>query len=140
MRGKDSRCLEVILFLLILIHAPQVLHAGDFYTVNVFYDFDKPTNITYYEYVFNGTNCISSGWTANKESKVIKSENVTIYDRINPNAPSGIYKLRVRTIINGTKYDRTVKVAIIGKETNYYYIISSVFSAGVLFYIFKRFR
>jgi len=130
----------MILLLLILIHAPQILHAGEFYTVNVSYSFDNPTNVTFYEYVFNGTNCISSGWTANKRSAIVTSRNFTIYDRINPNAPSGIYKLRVRTWINGTKYDRTQEVVVIGrKSNNIYYLISALASGLLLYYIFKRF-
>ena len=131
----------MIILLLILIHAPEILHAGDFYTVNVSYQFDNPTNITFYEYVFNGTNCISSGWTANKRSTIVKSGNFTIRDRISPNAPSGIYKLRVRTWINGTKYDRTQSVVVIAnRNPQVYYIISTLGSGLLLFYLFKRFR
>ena len=117
-----------------------MIHAGDVYSVNVSYSFDSPTNITFYEYVFNGKECISSGWTYNKRSVVVKSGNFTIYDRIDPNAPTGVYKLRVRTIINGEKYDRTQEVVVIGKNKTIYYLISSLSSFIVLFYIFKRFR
>ena len=130
----------MILFL-ILISAPQILHPGEIYTVNVSYSFDIPKNITFYEYVFKNLTCVSNGWKANKRNVIVKDENFTIYDKIKENTKSGVYKLRVRSIIDGKKVDRTVQVAVIQKEDyNVYYLISAVSSAGGIAYIFKRFR
>ena len=138
---ENPRCLEVILLFLIMISAPQVLNPGEIYTVNVSYSFDSPKNITFYEYVFKNLTCISNGWTSNKRNVIIKNGNFTIYDKIKENAKSGVYKLRVRSIINGKKVDRTVQVAVIQKQDyNIYYLISAISSAGGIAYILKKFR
>ena len=131
----------MMLIFLILISAPQVLHPGEIYTVNVSYSFDVTKNVTFYEYVFKNLTCISNGWTSNKRTVTIKNGNFTIYDKIKENAKSGVYKLRVRSIIDGEKVDRTVQVVVIQKEDyNIYYLISAVASAGGIAYIFKKFR
>ena len=131
----------MILLFLILISTPQVLHPGEIYTVNVSYSFDSQKNVTFYEYVFKNLTCVSDGWTANKRNVLVKNENFTIYDKIKENTKSGVYKLRVRSIIDGKKIDRTVQVAIIQKEDyNIYYLISAVSSAAGIAYLFKKFR
>ena len=131
----------MMLLFLILISAPQVLHPGEIYTVNVSYSFNTPKNVTFYEYVFKNLTCISNGWTANKRTILVKTGNYTIYDKIKDNAKSGVYKLRVRSIINGEKVDRTVQVAVIQKEDyNIYYLISAVSSAAGIAYLFRKFR
>ncbi len=131
----------MIWLLLITVAAPDFIHAGEVYTVNVTFDFDQPTNVTFYEYVFNGTNCVSQGWTANKRTITATNQTFVIKDKIKDNAPTGIYKLRVRMIINGTKRDYTKQVGIIGKEDEKaYYIFAFVASVSGLFYLFYRFR
>ena len=131
----------MMLLFLILISAPQVLHPGEIYTVNISYSFNTPKNVTFYEYVFKNLTCISNGWTSNKRNVVVKDGNFTIYDKIKENAKSGVYKLRVRSIIDGKKVDRTTQVAVIQKEDyNVYYLISAVSSAAGIAYLFKKFR
>ncbi len=131
----------MMLLLLYLISAPDFIHAGDIYTVNVSFNFSEPTNVTFYEYVFNGSRCVSTGWTANKRTVVVKNATYTICDKIRENTPTGIYKLRVRMIINGSKEDYTKKVAIMGNEDEkIYYSFAFASSIAGLIYIFYRFR
>ena len=141
MRRKDSWCVEMIWFLFILVSAPNFIHAGDLYTVNVTFNYTHPTNITFYEYVYNGTNCVSSGWTSNKKTILATNQTISILDKIRDNTPSGVYHLRVRFLINGAKYDYTKQVGIIGnEEEKAYYIFAFVGSVSGLIYIFYRFR
>ncbi len=131
----------MMLLLLYLISAPELIHAGSIYTVNVSFNFSEPTNVTFYEYVFNGTKCISNGWTANKKNVITTNGKFTIYDKIRTNTPSGVYKLRVRMLINGTKRDYTTNVAIIGnEEEKAFYLYALIGSVSGLAYIFYRFR
>jgi hypothetical protein len=124
------------------ISKPETLKPGDWFNVTVSLNSEKPVNLTIYSYVYKELNCISQGWTANKEELIVSgTKTLVLKDMVKLNTEPGIYNLRVRLKFDNQTINETSSVQVLGETSwlkeSYLYAILVLISLVGLGLMFK---
>lgn len=118
--------------------APNQTKPGQWFDVNVTIETSQAENITVYSYVYKNLDCVSQGWTANKQSLELEpgTQTIVLKDMVKYNTLPGIYNLRVRVnsssgLLNSTQSIYVFEGTTWLKESYLYAILILISVAGI---------